>query len=112
LPPNEIFEVHLIGPYQDGQFTLMTYKSHALAEGQAAIDLLATLFDWILNPTVGEDLAWGQEWRNLLPGTVVTLGRENEEWDLDSSETSIEIMRKHGVDKVGHFGRPVMLIRY
>ncbi|CAE6436470.1 unnamed protein product [Rhizoctonia solani] len=106
LPPNEIFEVHLIGPYQDGQFTLMTYKSHALAEGQAAIDLLATLFDWILNPTVGEDLAWGQEWRNLLPGTVVTLGRENEEWDLDSSETSIEIMRKHGVDKPAHALRP------
>ncbi|KAG8755725.1 hypothetical protein FRC11_005842 [Ceratobasidium sp. 423] len=66
LPPNEIFEVYVIGPYQDGQFTLITYKSHALAESQAAIDLLATLLDWILDP-VGVDLIWGEEWRNLLP---------------------------------------------
>ncbi|KAG8679694.1 hypothetical protein FRC11_003400, partial [Ceratobasidium sp. 423] len=69
LPPNDIFQVHLIGPYQDGQFTLITYKSHALAEGQAAIDLLATLLDWVLNPDE-VDLIWGQEWRNLLPGSV------------------------------------------
>ncbi|KAG8755724.1 hypothetical protein FRC11_005841 [Ceratobasidium sp. 423] len=83
LPPNEIFQVYLIGPYQDGQFTLITYKSHALAEGQAAIDLLATLLDWILNPDE-VDLIWGQEWRNLLPGSVVVFGGEKQGWDEES----------------------------
>ncbi|CAE6403270.1 unnamed protein product [Rhizoctonia solani] len=106
LPPNEIFEVYLIGPYQDGQFTLMTYKSHALAEGQSAIDLLATLFDWTLNPTVGVDLIWGHEWQNLLPGTIVALGREKEKWDAESSETSTEVKLKYGTEKPAHALRP------
>ncbi|QRW17255.1 hypothetical protein RhiXN_05257 [Rhizoctonia solani] len=107
LPPNEIFQVHLIGPHQDGQFTLFTYKSHALAEGQSAIDLLATLSDWIINPDAGVDLTWGEEWHNLLPGTNVTLGREKEKWNMESSETPAEIERKNGTGKASHLREPI-----
>ncbi|CAE7157060.1 unnamed protein product [Rhizoctonia solani] len=105
LPPNEIFKVYLIGPYQDGQFTLVTYKSHALAEGQAATDLLAMLLDWVINPVV-EDLIWGQEWQNLLPGTVVALGGEKPGWDEESQAILAENARNFLFEKPAHALRP------
>ncbi|CAE6491499.1 unnamed protein product [Rhizoctonia solani] len=105
LPPGEILQVHLIGPYQDGQFTLITYKSHALAEGQAAIDLLATLLDWILNP-VGVDFVWGQEWQNLLPGAVVVIGGEKQGWDEESPRMLAENARNFTFEKPAHALRP------
>ncbi|CAE6364677.1 unnamed protein product [Rhizoctonia solani] len=106
LPPNEIFKLYLVGPYEDGQFTLMTYKSHALAEGQAAIDLLATLLDWVINPIVGVELMWGREWQNLLPGTVVVLGGEKKGWDEESPAILEENARNFTFEKPAHALRP------
>ncbi|KAJ1306969.1 hypothetical protein OPQ81_007949 [Rhizoctonia solani] len=106
LPPNEILEVYLAGPYQDGQFTLITYKSHALAEGQAAIDLIATLLDWTLNPVLGVDLLWGQEWHNLVPGAVVILGGEKQGWDEESPAILAENARNFGFEKPAHALQP------
>ncbi|CUA73593.1 hypothetical protein RSOLAG22IIIB_10901 [Rhizoctonia solani] len=106
LPPDEIFRLYLIGPYQDGRFTLMTYKSHALAEGQAAIDLLATLFDWTINPVVETGLIWGQEWKNLLPGTVVAIGGEKQGWDEQSPAILAENALNFAFEKPAHALRP------
>ncbi|KAF8748355.1 15-O-acetyltransferase Tri3 [Rhizoctonia solani] len=95
LPPNEIFQVHLIGPHQDGQFTLFTYKSHALAEGQSAIDLLATLSDWIINPDAGPAHALRPQRESITKlGKIVRTHRQ-----LDETTTSrlVQATRSEGI---------------
>ncbi|KAH7335116.1 hypothetical protein B0J17DRAFT_668764 [Rhizoctonia solani] len=106
LPPSEIFKLHLIGPYQDGQFSLITYKSHAMAEGQSAIDLIATLLDWTINPVVEDNVIWGQEWQNLIPGAVVVLGGEKQGWEEETPGILAEDARKFMFEKPAHALRP------
>ncbi|KAB5594783.1 hypothetical protein CTheo_1762 [Ceratobasidium theobromae] len=83
-PIRRLFQAYLLGPHLDNQFTLFVYMSHAVLEGNAAIDVLGTLLDLITNPRPKTDLEWGEEWRKLPPGAVVTLGGELEGWDVDS----------------------------
>ncbi|CAE6409961.1 unnamed protein product [Rhizoctonia solani] len=106
LLPSEIFKLYLIGPYQDGQFTLITYKSHALAEGQSVIDLLATLLDWIVSPVAEVDFMWGQEWQNLIPGAVVVLGGEKQGWEEETPGILAEDAHKFMFKKPAHALRP------
>ncbi|KAG9126277.1 hypothetical protein FRC07_004129 [Ceratobasidium sp. 392] len=49
LGTRELFEVHLVGPYVTGQYTLFVYASHALLEGQSMIALFRQLFSWVVS---------------------------------------------------------------
>ncbi|KAF8603849.1 hypothetical protein BDV93DRAFT_523001 [Ceratobasidium sp. AG-I] len=106
LPDNLQLKLYLHGPYTNGEYTLFPYSSHAVLEGQAMLDLLRTLFNWMVNPSPEDELTWGEEWRNLAPGTVVALGGELEGWDVESPALLEENAKVLLIKKPSHCLRP------
>lgn len=64
------------------------------------LDLFRTLFIWIVNPCPEDELVWGEEWRNLAPGTVVALGGELDGWDIESPRLLEENAKAFVIEKV------------
>ncbi|QRV89025.1 hypothetical protein RhiJN_17043 [Ceratobasidium sp. AG-Ba] len=83
LDDKKVFEVHLTGPYVDGEYTLFVYSSHAFVEGQAMIALIRQLLEWM----AAKDLKVEDELQpediqvqNLDPGAVLQYGGLPKTW--------------------------------
>ncbi|KAG8744609.1 hypothetical protein FRC10_009834 [Ceratobasidium sp. 414] len=102
LGDKDIFEVHLVGPYANGEHTLFVCTSHALLEGQAMVALIRQLFSWVIceDLKVEEDLQQEEtQVRNLHPGAVLSFGGLPERWSEDSPAFLKQLELSAGIKK-------------
>ncbi|KAG8707801.1 hypothetical protein FRC09_001606 [Ceratobasidium sp. 395] len=103
------FEVHLVGPYADGEHTLFIYTSHALLEGQAMVALFRQLFDWMMERDLKVEENLQQEEtqvQNLHPGAVLSFGGLPERWEEDSPAFLKQLDPSAGFGKPSHSLKP------
>ncbi|KAG8744608.1 hypothetical protein FRC10_009833 [Ceratobasidium sp. 414] len=109
LDNQQVFEVHLVGPYVNGEHTLFVYASHAFLEGQSMIALIRQLLSWMVYKDLRvEDGLQSEEAQvqNLEPNAILALGGLPRGWDEESPAFFKELETAASIEKPSHALKP------
>lgn len=72
----------------NGEFGLFTFGTHAILDAHPNLNLLNLLLQSVNEPEkMGfKDLPWGEEWKNLPPGTITATGGPRDGWASGGAE--------------------------
>ncbi|KLO13120.1 hypothetical protein SCHPADRAFT_904525 [Schizopora paradoxa] len=71
---------------------LFLHGGHILLDARPALRALDSLFGWIVDPPVLEDIAWGTEWERLPVGPLTATGGPRDDFDTKG----MELMQRAG----------------